>query len=70
MRILTIFIATMLLLAGCGQADQGGEAAMEQPMEETMTEAPAAAAPADEGMMETETPQWAQLEQNVVTPGQ
>lgn len=69
MRILTVFIATMLLLSGCGEADQGGEAAMDQPMEETMmTEAPAAAA--DEGMMETEMPQWAQLEQNVVTPSQ
>lgn len=68
MRILTVFIATLLLLSGCGGADQGGEAAMEQPMEETMTEAPAAAA--DEGMMEAETPQWAQLEQNVVTPSQ
>lgn len=68
MRILTVFIATMLLLSGCGEADQGGEAAMGQPMEETMmTEAPAAA---DEGMMETEMPQWAQLEQNVVTPSQ
>ena len=69
MRILTVFIATLLLLSGCGGADQGGETAMEKPMEETMTEAPAAAA--DEGMMEAdETPQWAQLEQNVVTPSQ
>lgn len=67
MRILTVFIASMLLLAGCGEADRGGETAMEEPMEEpTMTEAPAPAA--DEGM--TETPQWAQLEQNVTTPGQ
>ena len=68
MRILTVFIASMFLLAGCGDADRGGEAAMEKPMEETMmTEAPAPAA--DEGMTE-ETPQWAQLEQNVMTPGQ
>lgn len=68
MRILTVFIASMFLLAGCGEADRGGEAAMEeQPMAETMAEAPAPAA--DEGMT-AETPQWAQLEQNVMTPSQ
>lgn len=67
MRILTVFIASLFLLAGCGEADRGGEAAMEKPMEETMAEAPAPAA--DEGMM-AETPQWAQLEQNVMTPNQ